>query len=150
MDTSKARIRMAAIRPEELQGYLRLIREGLEGLERVLGRGEEQQEDPYARRERLLLYVYAQEGVEQPEMMHALREAGTSYQWIGQQVKKGYLAITPLPSGKVRYTVTSKAVKELELNSKSIAEEAAVYAAMSEEAFAEDWDSPEDAVYDRL
>ncbi len=135
---------------EESEKYLSMIREGLAGLERLLGQSTPKRSDPYARRERLLQQVYAQEGVEQPEMMRALREVGTTYQWIGQQVKKGYLAITPLPSGKVRYTVTPKAVRELELNKKSIAEEAALYAAMSEEAFAEDWDSPEDAVYDRL
>lgn len=134
----------------ESEKYLSMIREGLAGLERLLGQSVPQRSDPYARRERLLQHVYAQEGVEQPEMMRVLREVGTTYQWIGQQVKKGYLAITPLPSGKVRYTVTPKAVKELELNKKGIAEEAALYAAMSEEAFAEDWDSPEDAVYDRL
>ena len=127
-----------------------MIREGLEGLERLLGLDEGSESDPYARRRQLLEYVYTQEGVERGQMMHAIHEAGTTYQWIGQQVKKGYLAITPLPSGKVRYTVTPKAMRELELNKKGIAEEAEVYAAMAEEAFAEDWNSPEDAVYDRL
>lgn len=135
---------------EEIQRSLQMIREGLERLERLLGQGDTAGPDPYARRQQLLEYVYAQEGVERPELMRALREAGAAYQWIGQQVKKGYLAVVPLPSGKVRYAVTPRAVKELELNKRAIAEEAEVYAAASEEAFAEDWDSPEDRVYDRL
>ena len=135
---------------EEVQRSLEMIREGLERLERLLVQGETTGPDPYARRQRLLEYVYAEEGVGRPDLIRALREAGAAYQWIGQQVKIGYLAVVPLPSGKVRYTVTPKAVRELELNKHAVAEEAAAYAAASEEAFAEDWDSPEDAVYDRL
>ncbi|MBI2887365.1 MAG: hypothetical protein HYY02_09170 [Chloroflexi bacterium] len=135
---------------EEIQRSFQMIRVGLERLERLLGQGEAAVPDPYARRQQLLEYVYAQEGVGRPELMRALREAGAAYQWIGQQVKKGYLAVVPLPSGKVRYAVTPKAVRELELNQRAIAEEAVAYAAASEEAFAEDWDSPEDAAYDRL
>ena len=132
-----------------LREYLHQIRDALDGIERLLGDGETSQGDPYARRHHLLEYVYAQEGVEREQMMHALREAGTSYQWIGQQVKKRYLSITPLPSGKVRYTVTPKAVKDLDLD-KAVEDDAEAFAAMANEAFAEDWDSPEDAVYDRL
>lgn len=141
---------MSTVDTTQLQTYLRLIREGLEGLEHLVSPEEGAVPDPYARRQELLQRIYVREGMERGELMRALREAGTAYQWIGQQVKKGYLAVTPLPSGKVRYTVTPKAVRELELNKRAIAEEAEVYAALSDEAFAEDWASPEDAIYDRL
>lgn len=142
---------MTAAQHTQTVSYLRMIRDGLEGLEHLLlSSAEESAPDPYQRRHRLLEQVYQQEGLERPELMRMLREAGTAYQWIGQQVKKGYLTIASLPSGKVRYNVTPRAVRELELNKRKVAEDTAVYAAMSEEAFAEDWDSPEDSVYDEL
>ena len=141
---------VAALESLEAKRYLQLIREGLEGLERLFGQTDGSEPDPYARREFLLGQIYEREGVERSELMGMLREAGTAYQWIGQQVKKEYLSVMPLPSGKVRYTVTPRAVRELALNKRAVAEEADPYTAMSEEAFAEDWDSPEDAIYDKL
>ena len=142
---------MTTIQQVEISSYLRQIRDGLEGLERLLSSPQGAlPADPYQRRYELLERVYEAEGVERPQLMEMLHEAGTAYQWIGQQVKKGYLAIASLPNGRMRYSVTPKAVRELELNRRKVAEETAVYTAMSEASFAEDWDSPEDAVYDTL
>ncbi len=143
---------MVAIgRSNEVAAYLEMIREGLQGLERLLGQSASpSQNDVYERRERLLRRLYLQSGMERQQLMQALREEGAAYQWIGQQVKKGYLAMVPLPNGRTRYTVTPQAVRELDLIRRAGAEEAEGYTPMSPEAFAQDWDSPEDSVYDRL
>ncbi|GEM_PF-1271351 len=134
-----------------IRHYIEQIRESLDALEAALDVEEpDAATDPYARRQQLLQNIYVHEGLEKPALTRELRDAGTTYQWIGQQVKKGYLSVIPSPTGKVKYTVTPKAVRELELNRLAVAEEAAAYTAMSAEAFAEDWDSPEDAVYDHL
>jgi hypothetical protein len=132
---------------DRVQTCLQALRQNLDELEAILGEIEKPK-DPYARRRDLLEHIYVQRGIERPELMKAVREAGTAYQWIGQQVKKGYLRVPGKEERK--YTVTSKAVRELELSSIEEAADARAYTAMADEAFAEDWDSPEDAIYDKL
>ncbi len=94
---------------------LRAIREAVEDLERMLERPEGPG-SPYARRRTILETIYTSEGVDKDSLMRLLREHGTQYQWIGMQVKKEYLNVIPLPGGRTRYTVTPKAVKDLQLD----------------------------------
>lgn len=136
----------------ELREGLRAIRDILDRLEVLLGSSEERP-DPYERRKAVLEQIYwAGNSVPRDQLFSTLRERGTQYQWVGQQVKKGYLSVLPLPGGSVRYSVTPRAVRELGLGQEGPEriEETAALAKLSEASFAEEWDSPEDSVYDRL
>ncbi|MGQ9573135.1 MAG: hypothetical protein ACUVV3_08125 [Dehalococcoidia bacterium] len=137
---------------KELREGLRAIRAIVERLEGRLESSEETP-DPYERRKAILNRIYwATNNVAREELLGILREHGTQYQWIGQQVKKGYLSVLPLPGGGVRYSVTPRAVRELGLGQEAPVEleEAAALAKLSEPSFAEEWDSPEDSIYDEL
>jgi len=85
----------------ELREGLRAMREILERLEGLLGSSEERA-DPYERRKAVLEEIYW-DGNSMPRerLFTTLRERGTQYQWVGQQVKKGYLSVLPLPGGSV-------------------------------------------------
>jgi len=136
----------------ELREGLRAIRDILDRLEALLGSSGERP-DPYERRKAVLEQIYwAGNSVPRDQLFSTLRERGTQYQWVGQQVKKGYLSVLPLPGGSVRYSVTPRAVRELGLGQEGPEriEETAALAKLSEASFAEEWDSPEDSVYDRL
>ncbi len=139
---------------EAIRQRLQAIRVALDDLEGELGRllpgNEDTNDDPYRRRRDILELIYERGGIDKGQLLHALKEHGTQYQWIGMQVKKNYLSIVPLPGGRVQYTVTPKAVRELRLGRESSVEEAGAWARLSEEAFAQDWNSDEDAIYDRL
>ena len=136
----------------ELREGLRAMREILDRLESLLGPATEEA-DPYERRKEVLEGIYwAGNSVPREQLYRTLREAGTQYQWVGQQVKKGYLSVLPLPGGSVRYSVTPRAVRELSLGREGPEglEETAALVKLSEASFAEEWDSPEDSVYDEL
>ena len=75
----------------------------------------------------------------------AILPVETPHQWIGQQVKSGFIEKFPRPTGKDLYVATHKAVEEL-----SLQEEASALVSASDETFTTDWDSPEDNAYDRL
>ena len=137
---------------KELREGLRAIREILERLEALLEPAGEEA-DPYERRKMILEGIYwAGNSMPREQLFRALRERGTQYQWVGQQVKKGYLSVLPLPGGSVRYSVTPRAVRELGLGQEGPErlEETAALSKLSEASFAEEWDSPEDSVYDQL
>ena len=137
---------------KEVREGLRAIREILDRLEGLLGPSAEEP-DPYERRREVLEGIYwAGNSVPREQLFRTLRERGTQYQWVGQQVKKGYLSVLPLPGGTVRYSVTPRAVRELGLGQEGPErlEETAALSKLSEASFAEEWDSPEDSVYDQL
>jgi len=137
---------------KELREGLRAIREILERLEALLEPAGEEA-DPYERRKVILEGIYwAGNSMPREQLFNTLRERGTQYQWVGQQVKKGYLSVLPLPGGSVRYSVTPRAVRELGLGQEGPErlEETAALSKLSEASFAEEWDSPEDSVYDQL
>lgn len=137
---------------KEMREGLRAMREILDRLEGLLGAPAEEP-DPYERRKELLEGIYwAGNAVPRERLYETLREAGTQYQWVGQQVKKGYLSVLPVPGGTVRYSVTPRAVRELGLGEEGPehVEERDAVAKLSEASFAEEWDSPEDSVYDEL
>jgi len=136
----------------ELRDGLRAMRDILDRLEALVEPSGEQP-DPYERRKAVLEQIYwAGNSMPRDQLFSTLRERGTQYQWVGQQVKKGYLSVLPLPGGSVRYSVTPRAVRELGLGQEGPErlEETAVLAKLSEASFAEEWDSPEDSVYDQL
>jgi len=137
---------------EELREGLRAMRDILDRLEALLGPSEERV-DPYERRKAVLEEIYwAGNSIPRDQLFRSLRERGAQYQWVGQQVKKGYLSVLPLPGGSVRYSVTPRAVRELGLGQEGPErlEERTALAKLSEASFAEEWDSPEDSVYDQL
>ena len=137
---------------KELREGLRAIRDILDRLEALLEPAGEEA-DPYERRKVILEGIYwAGNSMPREQLFRALRERGTQYQWVGQQVKKGYLSVLPLPGGSVRYSVTPRAVRELGLGQEGPErlEETAALSKLSEASFAEEWDSPEDSIYDQL
>lgn len=133
---------------EEVRDGLKAVKRIIEQLERKLGSAGQDAIDPYARRRDLLQQIYwSRNSMERERLSPLLEDRGTSYTWIGQQVKKGYLLVYPLPGGTTRYSVTEKAVRELGLGDDSGNDD---ITALSQNSFAEDWDSVEDAAYDAL
>lgn len=140
----------ASVAAREVLEGLRAIRRMIDGLERKLSVQEGVDIDPYRRRREVLQEIYwAGNSISRRQLVPILESHGTDYRWIGQQVKKGYLSVLPVPGGDTRYSVTPKAVKELRLDQENW-EEAAAFSKLAEASFAEDWDSEEDAAYDQL
>ena len=122
---------------ERLAVSMAALKEAVQGLEAVIAQAQQgRAPDPYERRRQLLEDIHSRGGIEKQELLTAVRDAGTAYQWIGQQVKIGYLQVPP--RGETMYRVTRKAIRELELGGE-IADEAAAYTLMADEAFAEEW-----------
>jgi len=138
------------ISAEELRKSLTAVRRIIEELEEKLELPETEEVDPYIRRRQILQQIYwAQNAVGRDELMIMLESNGTNYAWIGQQVKKGYLFLSPIPGGGSRYSVTPRAVREQRLEEDD-REEVFALSRASEGSFAEDWDNEEDSVYDAL
>ncbi len=141
---------MASMAESEVLESLRAIRRMIDVLERKLSSQEGVEIDPYQRRREVLQKIYwAGNTIGRKQLVPVLENYGTDYRWIGQQVKKGYLSVSPVPGGGTRYSATPKAVKELRLDQETW-EEAAHFSKLAETSFAEDWDSEEDAAYDEL
>jgi hypothetical protein len=133
---------------QELRKAINQVRDILESLERNLDPDARQPADPYVRRRLLLQRIYwSDNSMRRDELMALLHEFGTNYAWIGQQVRKGYLVVLQAPGG-TRYSVTAKAIRDEGLTEED--DEVDRVAALSTEAFAEDWDSEEDSAYDSL
>lgn len=143
-------IMSASVATKEVLESLRAIRRMVDSLERKLSAQEGVEIDPYQRRREVLQKIYwAGNSISREELMPVLESHATDYRWIGQQVKKGYLSVSPIPGGGTRYSVTPKAVKELRLEQETW-EEAVAFSRLAEASFAEDWGSEEDAAYDEL
>ena len=141
---------MTSAAESEVLESLRAIRRMIDVLERKLSAQEGVGIDPYQRRREVLQKIYwAGNTISREQLVPILESHGTDYRWIGQQVKKGYLSVSPVPGGGTRYSATPKAVKELRLDQETW-EEAAAFSKLAETSFAEDWDSEEDAAYDEL
>ncbi len=141
---------MAPVAESEVLESLRAIRRMIDILERKLSAQEGAEIDPYQRRREVLQKIYwAGNTIGREQLVPILENHGTDYRWIGQQVKKGYLSVSPVPGGGTRYSATPKAVKELRLDQETWEEEAA-FSKLAETSFAEDWDSEEDGAYDEL
>ena len=131
---------------DQIIACLRTLRETIDKLQDLLGSpAEASMERMYRRRRELLTRLYASGGLDQKALFALLDEHETPHQWIGQQVKSGYIEKFPRPSGKDIYVATHKAVEDLNLQ-----EEASALVSATDETFTTDWDSTEDAAYDRL
>jgi hypothetical protein len=131
---------------------LKTIKQIVERLEGAVLASEEHRLDPYLRRRHLLTEIYLSgNSASRDELEPVLLSHGTDYHWIAQQVKKGYLAVHALPGGRKRFAVTPKAVQELRLGQEEAGEAGLTeMTKLSQEVFAEDWESEEDAIYDKL
>lgn len=107
--------------------------------------GEDTPVDPYERRRRLLQLIYEYDGMDRATLEPILHDHGTNIRWVGQQAKRGFLR--PPQKDDPVYRVTPLAVKELGLEGAS---EIEAWTRASMKAFAEDWDSEADAIYDEL
>src|SRR3972149_5427453 len=126
---------------KEVLESLRAIRRMVDSLERKLSAQGGVEVDPYQRRREVLQKVYwAGNSISREQLMPILESHATDYRWIGQQVKKGYLSVSPIPGGGTRYSVTPKAVKELRLEQETW-EETTDFSKLAEASFTEDWDS---------
>ncbi len=131
---------------DQIIACLRNLRETIDKLQELLGApAEDTMERLYRRRRELLTRLYASGGLDQRGLFALLDEHETPHQWIGQQVKSGYVEKFPRPNGKDLYVATHKAVEDLNLQ-----EEASALVSASDETFTTDWDSAEDAAYDRI
>ena len=131
---------------DQIVAALRQIREAVDKLQELLNAPDEDTlERFYRRRRELLTRLFATGGLTQSGLFQLLDEHQTPHQWIGQQVKSGYLEKFPRANDQDLYVATHKAVQELALQ-----EEAQSMATVTEETLATDWDTPEDAAYDRL
>lgn len=73
------------------------------------------QVDPYKRRERVLKKIFDNGSVDKDKLYEILESEDANPQWVGMQVKAGYLLKAATPDG-ARYSVTEKAVKEYKLD----------------------------------
>ena len=136
----------APAQSDQIVAALRQIREAADRLQALLGAPDEDTlERFYRRRRELLTRIFAAGGLDQAGLFRLLDEHETPHQWIGQQVKSGYLEKFPRPNSQDLYVATHKAVQELALQ-----EEAQAMSAFTEETLGADWDTEEDAAYDRL
>ena len=131
---------------DQIVAALRQIRQAVDKLQELLNAPDEDTlERFYRRRRELLTRLFATGGLTQSGLFQLLDQHDTPHQWIGQQVKSGYLEKFPRANDQDLYVATHKAVQEL-----SLQEEAQSMSALTEETLASDWDTPEDAAYDRL
>lgn len=140
---------MSSISAKELRKAIAQVKEILGRLESRLAEEDNGgKDDPYVRRRQILQRIYWNDNsMRREDLMPLLHEFGTNYAWIGQQVRKGYLVVLQSPGG-TRYSVTAKAIRDEGLAEED--EEIESISALSTEAFAEDWDSEEDSVYDSV
>lgn len=129
--------------------HIRSIHRNLRRLEELF-RGmdaEAPQMRPHDPRSELLEQVHVAGALEQRRLFELLDLRGISHTWIGAQVGSEYLEMWHGADGRSWYRVTDRAVRELHLGQLA---SAATYASLSENTFADDWESEEDSAYDRL
>ena len=140
---------MRVSREAQAQRHLKAIRQNLEKLESLLKEPQPlgPEPRPQDRRTELLEQMHVMGVVDQPRLFRMLDQRRIPHTWIGAQSRANYMEMWTAAGGNVFYRVTEKAVEELNLGRLIPVGE---YPALSEAALAEDWDSPEDAAYDRL
>ena len=124
--------------------HIRSIHRNLRRLEELF-RGmdaEAPQMRPHDPRSELLEQVHVAGALEQRRLFELLDLRGISHTWIGAQVGSEYLEMWHGADGRSWYRVTDRAVRELHLGQLA---SAATYASLSENTFADDWESEEDS-----
>ena len=140
---------MRVPREAQAQRYLKAIRQNMEKLEALLNEPQAvgQESRPQDRRTELLEQIHVMGVVDQHRLFRMLDQRRIPHTWIGAQSRASYLEMWTAAGGNVFYRATEKAVEELNLGRLI---PIGGYYALSDAAFAEDWDSQEDAAYDRL
>ncbi len=131
------------------QRYIRTLRRTLDRLEALVR--EMEVHAPEIRtadsRSELLEQVHLAGAMEQRRLFELLDLRGIGHTWIGAQVSAEYLDLWHSADGRTFYRVTDRAIRDLQLGQLV---SSASYSALSEATFADDWQSEEDAAYDRL
>ena len=129
--------------------YIRSIQRSLRRLEELIRDLEAQTPElrPHDARSELLEQVHLAGAMDQRRMFELLDQRTMSHTWIGAQVGAEYLEMWQAADGRSFYRVTDRAVRELHLGQLA---SSATFASASESAFEDDWQSQEDAAYDRL
>ena len=131
------------------QRYIRTIRRTLDRLESLVREMEAQA--PKIRiadsRGELLEQVHLAGAMEQRRLFELLDLRGIGHTWIGAQVSAEYLELWHSADGRTFYRVTDRAIRDLQLGQLGAS---ASYSSLSDVTFGDDWQSEEDAAYDRL
>ena len=131
------------------QRYIRTIRRTLDRLESLVREMETQA--PKVRiadsRGELLEQVHLAGAMEQRRLFELLDLRGIGHTWIGAQVSAEYLELWHSADGRTFYRVTDRAIRDLQLGQLGAS---ASYSSLSDVTFGDDWQSEEDAAYDRL
>ena len=131
------------------QRYIRTIRRTLDRLESLVREMETQA--PKIRiadsRGELLEQVHLAGAMEQRRLFELLDLRGIGHTWIGAQVSAEYLELWHSADGRTFYRVTDRAIRDLQLGHLGAS---ASYSSLSDATFGDDWQSEEDAAYDRL
>ena len=131
------------------QRYIITIRRTLDRLESLVREMETQA--PKIRiadsRGELLEQVHLAGAMEQRRLFELLDLRGIGHTWIGAQVSAEYLELWHSADGRTFYRVTDRAIRDLQLGQLGAS---ASYSSLSDATFGDDWQSEEDAAYDRL
>ena len=140
---------MTTGRSSQTHRYIRSVQRYLGMLEDLVRELECQVPEmrPHDARSELLEQIHVAGALEQRRLFELLDQRAISHTWIGAQVAAEYLEMWPAADGRNWYRVTERAVRELRLGQLA---SSATFTSDSGLAFAEDWDSEEDTVYDGL
>lgn len=140
---------MTSGRGKQAQRQIRSIQRAMAKLEELIRENEAEAPEPrpHDPRSELLEQIHLAGAMEQRDLFRLLDQRRMSHTWIGAQVGSDFLDMWHAADGKTFYRVTPRAVRELHLGQLA---SAATFASLSETAFADDWQSEEDSVYDRL
>ena len=140
---------MTSAQSGQMHRYIRSIQRTLRLLDELLRDMEAQAPEmrPHDSRSELLEQVHVSGAMEQRILFELLDQRSITHTWIGAQVSSEYLDLWHAADGRTFYKVTDRAIRELHLGQLA---SAATYASLSASTFGDDWQSEEDAVYDRL
>ena len=133
----------------QAQRYIRSIQRNLALLEERVRDLEAHAPEmrPHDARSELLEQVHVAGAMEQRRLFELLDQRSMNHTWIGAQVGAEYLELWQAADGRTWYRVTPRAVRDLQLGQLASLDD---LAPSPHSTFGDDWNSEEDAVYDRL
>ncbi len=140
---------MTSAQGGQAQRYIRSIQRNLRLLEERVRDLEAHAPEmrPHDARSELLEQVHVAGAMEQRRLFELLDQRSMNHTWIGAQVGAEYLELWQAADGRSWYRVTERAIRDLHLGQLA---SSAGFASNADNAFGDDWNSEEDAVYDRL
>ena len=140
---------MTSAQGGQAQRYIRSIQRNLRLLEERVRDLEAHAPEmrPHDARSELLEQVHVAGAMEQRRLFELLDQRSMNHTWIGAQVGAEYLELWQAADGRSWYRVTERAIRDLHLGQLA---SSADFASNADNAFGDDWNSEEDAVYDRL